>query len=669
VGYDKCLTCQPTLLLHEHQCLQYCPKGMYANQTLGGCLQCSTGCETCYGDQSYQCLKCDSGLFLAGSSCVAQCPASYYQVNDTQEEGGGQCRRCHWTCEQCESSTSHDCSLCITGLYKEETQCVQKCSDGAWQNPALRTCEQCHAACVTCLGPNQDQCTSCREGYRISRSRCVPTCPEGQYNDQDSCKKCDETCQNCIGPHASNCTSCSTSRHLLGTQCVSECPKGFYQYYDSGQELCKACTNVGCAACADNDQCTECSPGYQLQGEQCINTCQTGEFLQDGACAVCSGECSTCTGPENTQCLSCKEPALNELITKYAINSTMYCGECSSGCELCSKPYNNYCLSCHAPLALHHDDTVVAGRASCVAACPVGTFLTSSKGGLAQCVQCHDTCSECSGQDMRSCTSCGQGLVLEAGMCIAACTSSFYKTGSVCEPCSNLCASCSGPESDKCLSCPPGQLHKGQTCVEECPEGFFVNEEEQTCEQCFPTCNQCTGPSSHQCTKCIAGFTMSGGRCTSTCSEGLYNDKDLNYCKPCHVSCLNCTDSGTGACLSCKAPLAKNPSTNECWPCCRAGGSEHCCYCGHSPLTCTQHVNNSTMREDTGASPVKIAAVLAVMVAITAFFGGLGLLLRRWCRVGRPVNYTLLSSRDQEPDYDNLINSYHDESEMASVQT
>ena len=43
--------------------------------------------------------------------------------------------------------------------------------------------------------------------------------------------------------------------------------------------------------------------------------------------------------------------------------------------------------------------------------------------------------------------------------------------------------------------------------------------------------------------------------------------------------------------------------------------------------------------------------VSAIMVAITAFFGGLGLLLRRWCKVGRPVNYTLLSSRDQVASY------------------
>ena len=134
----------------------------------------------------------------------------------------------------------------------------------------------CHFSCLTCSASiDPDYCTACATGFILSGSMCIPQAPPGQV---------------------------TTSGGSLGSTCnPSE--------YMNADRLCKPCP-TNCADCTSPfGMCTSCNGGYVLSvSKVCTPTCPSGEYplpSSPNTCNNCHMSCSTCSGPLETNCLTC----------------------------------------------------------------------------------------------------------------------------------------------------------------------------------------------------------------------------------------------------------------------------------------------------------------------------------------------------------------------------
>ena len=219
----------------------------------------------------------------------------------------------------------------------------------------------CSDICATCDGPTPNDCTSCNTGLYLSIiNTCENNCPSGTFPDDtsQSCQGnsslvllminyffivCDTTCLTCSGPLSANCTSCDTADQtpfLYNSKCYTTCPDGtypntpdskcyrIYRIFPFSEVLMMvlflACSD-SCATCTgpNPNDCTSCHSGLYLS---IINTyedeCTSGTF-PDTLSQSCQGNssllllminyffiacdttCQTCSGPSNTNCLTC----------------------------------------------------------------------------------------------------------------------------------------------------------------------------------------------------------------------------------------------------------------------------------------------------------------------------------------------------------------------------
>ncbi|XP_039287405.1 epidermal growth factor receptor [Nilaparvata lugens] len=236
-------------------------------------VQCSL--EGCWGPGPDQCLACKN--YQLGTTCLEDCDA----VAGMYKAGGNMCMPCH---EECES---------------------------------------------TCHGPGPDKCTRCK--HVKDGPFCVQTCPDSKYNASGECRPCHANCiGGCDGPHntigPSGCKSCEkafindniTVEHCL--QKNESCPDGYYHEWVGPQEQgrlqplagkgvcrkchprCRRCTNYGFHI----QVCQECA--QYKRGEQCEDECPSDHFAHEltQECKPCSVECRGCFGPDNSQCLNCR---------------------------------------------------------------------------------------------------------------------------------------------------------------------------------------------------------------------------------------------------------------------------------------------------------------------------------------------------------------------------
>ena len=85
---------------------------------------------------------------------------------------------------------------------------------------------------------------------------------------------CSESCATCTGPNQNDCTSCDAGLYLSINTCVDECPSGTFP--DDTSQSCEGCSS------------------FLLKQEE------LKFFFID-----CNAECLMCSGPLNTDCMSC----------------------------------------------------------------------------------------------------------------------------------------------------------------------------------------------------------------------------------------------------------------------------------------------------------------------------------------------------------------------------
>ncbi|KAE8748948.1 hypothetical protein FOCC_FOCC004353, partial [Frankliniella occidentalis] len=327
----------------------------------------------------------------------------------------------------------------------------------------LHDCDHECLEAAGCYGKGPTACLACKH-YKLDNA-CVSRCPPRSYLSKDaSCLPCHESCETCAGPGPDSCLSCAPA-HLRVTDlavCLQQCPDGYFE--DSEKGVCIPCA-ANCVSCSDQpDRCTVCAPRLLMHGSKCYAACPPGTFnITSDKCQECHSSCDTCSGPDETQCISC--PA-----GRYFLSGT-----CLRGC----------------PEGWHPDK-----HAQECAACALGCTLCTNSG----------------------CLVCAQGWVLgPEGRCSregsGRCKDGEHmdqQTGH-CAPCDAGCLTCHGTGADACLTCAATtpMLYAGR-CYPLCPDGSYQHLA-STCQRCPHTCRTCV--SRQNCTACAPGLELQSGQC------------------------------------------------------------------------------------------------------------------------------------------------------------
>lgn len=216
-------------------------------------------------------------------------------------------------------------------------------------------------------------------------------------------------------------------------------------YRSACPSQCSACSipNFTVISTYSQVQCTACLPGSVLSGGSCVSQCPIGQFVgSDGlTCQPCNSSCSTCAG-SSTFCLTCAQSGL------YALNGT-----CTSSC-----PASTFTQASSVSSSANFSTSV----------------STSSTGGT--CSSCHPDCQTCSGSRFDQCTSCppSRPVKTASGRCLQTCSKGQFwdEVSGECQGCANGCASCADAAANMCLSCVEGMiLQAGQCVASSCPGG------------------------------------------------------------------------------------------------------------------------------------------------------------------------------------------------------
>ncbi|KAL4508873.1 hypothetical protein ABPG73_006259 [Tetrahymena malaccensis] len=242
---------------------------------------------------------------------------------------------------------------------------------------------------------------------------------------------------------SSQCSSCKTNSSMgLNNQCL--CNDGYYFYYNPSNldGECIQCNPV-CSKCVGPSiyDCLVCSTNkyYSIFSKACVTQCLSNEFifansvLVQNECHQCDNSCLTCQGPNNTDCLTCKNSYYQDSVSKlcvaqcqsnqYQINNPstgqIMCMPCDLTCLTCKNQGPDQCTACSQGKFLY--------SSYCLPACP-NNYQTNQKTNtcdlcqkfiVPQCQACHITCKQCTygKTDNNSCTSCYETKQLIDSQC------------------------------------------------------------------------------------------------------------------------------------------------------------------------------------------------------------------------------------------------------------
>lgn len=210
--------------------------------------------------------------------------------------------------------------------------------------------------------------------------------------------------------------------------------------------------------------------------EVCSLSCENSQYkdVDQRLCKSCDISCLTCSGPSESDCLSCSESLYHEKGGKEA-------GKCSAVCPspLFSSHLTNFCV-----------DT-----------CPLNYW------GNIETKKCENSCLSIS-------------------------TFKNYQT-KICEPCHSSCLTCEGASNCQCLSCPKGLYFLDNECVSDCGPQKFGNSSDNTCQPCASPCLLCSTPDGPGlCTACGSSLFLNNNECLSQCETNKSRMKQIENALP-----------------------------------------------------------------------------------------------------------------------------------------
>lgn len=269
-----------------------------------------------------------------------------------------------------------------------------------------------------------------------------------------------------------------------------------------------------------------CSGNGACRGTGCA--CLAGYYGTDCG-KQCHVTCSSCSGPEAEDCLSCFDQALlSPLGTCECPIGLLYSAEnrscvwdtltCHPQCLTCSGPTSTNCLSCFQ--SAHIDE-----NSSCE--CETGLIWSQE---AEKCLPCAPHCLACVGPAENDCIQCFAHAELTAQPGACHCEHGFFPDISGCSPCNSVCSTCESDEIDACLSCKAAsaRLINGK-CT--CLAGFYLMISGEECLSCYPTCSSCYGPSAYHCIACGIASVLDPVSNQCICEEGFIRSPDLTACQ------------------------------------------------------------------------------------------------------------------------------------------
>ncbi|XP_036973954.1 proprotein convertase subtilisin/kexin type 5 isoform X2 [Acanthopagrus latus] len=315
---NDCDTCaDPEATLHNGACLAACPSHTYRDALTGECKDCDASCLTCSGPHAGSCTSCRDDQKLDGH---AHCQPSANKCSPRQyADRDGECHPCHKYCHGCSGPGKSHCLSCNQRHLLLNGTCVAECPAGYYQDESGQKCEPCHPSCQSCVGGHSHECLACKTHLFREGKECVETCQHSHYGNTASrtCEKCDPSCGECIGGGEDSCLSCPPGLIYLRKEgrCLPSCPQG--SYHDAAHRTCEPC-HASCRACSgeDSQSCDSCFPGYLLSDGVCESMCDVGRYpVMKGsghACEDCDSSCLECRGPGPANCTECPSQAILE---------------------------------------------------------------------------------------------------------------------------------------------------------------------------------------------------------------------------------------------------------------------------------------------------------------------------------------------------------------------
>ncbi|KAJ8413952.1 hypothetical protein AAFF_G00065500 [Aldrovandia affinis] len=622
---DQCTSCKSGFHLNEvtNGCVSSCGEGSYLEHDGNVCRKCGENCRKC--TSSTICSECKPGMTLQGNKCLMSCDAGSYYNGHRRT-----CEPCHRACATCAGTGMEACNKCAESYYMEEWKCVQSCSAGFYlaeqtsdSGEPQKICKKCDASCYSCSGPGERNCSTCVSGYNLEAGVCVVSTickdaneeswAEGSFcvlvKKNNLCQRkvlqqlCCRTCSlkgNTVNYGAGKQFCPSDPRKLkemsqeifirelrfsagsfkipkssrtrgtstFGSRKLGEMDRrsGAYRSanrpaqqapvreYLTEQDRCHLC-DATCYKCTgpENTDCISCGLTRYFDGGRCAFQCSLGKYALDGQCHLCHHTCEDCDdgGPDN--CTSCDQDKFK--VDRYlfqgqcrdACPEAHYhsrektCAPCGENCNLCTSGHT--CLRCAAS---YYPKDGVCVRLDC------GEGEVEDP-DYEDCLPCEEGCKKCFSVNPEHCISCREGFYKYDLKCYKTCPDKMYSfsTDMSCEPCDDNCVSC---DDSQCYWCEDGLFLSDDKCVKECVEGFYGDEESQECEPCHSECRTCGGPNYDDCDTCEEGVTLVEGKCVvvrKTCPENSFLT-DANVCAECHPSCKSCSGAGKNQCNTCE---------------------------------------------------------------------------------------------------------------------
>ena len=187
-------------------CSLTCPAGEFISTLVPNkCQPCSSTCVTCsILAENCTSLSCAQNNFFLNNSCLRTCPDTYY--TDTALR---RCLECTLGCQTCYGSGLTKCTKCTSDgsqqfyLQVEVDECAPQCKSGEFADALTLACVPCNSACATCT--SLTVCQSCQSvngrAYFLSGAQCTVTCPSIQFGKTVGfvCTNCHEGCKTCFG--------------------------------------------------------------------------------------------------------------------------------------------------------------------------------------------------------------------------------------------------------------------------------------------------------------------------------------------------------------------------------------------------------------------------------------------------------------------------------------
>ncbi|EWS73247.1 B-box zinc finger protein (macronuclear) [Tetrahymena thermophila SB210] len=463
------------------------------------------------------CVQCRTGYFLYNGQCYQNCPPNTIKtINQTE---------------------CVDISLCtysknLSSIFISQYNCGN-CEKGYYDSN--QSCTMISTLCITC---------SLCAGYVIDNNQCILQCPKQTYTNGGVCKTCDDP--NCLICSKNSCSKCNVGNYLQ-------------------DGACQSCIQ-NCSVCSNGNECDTCSDGYYLveDSKVCTQKCPLGYFLDKIGlkCLKCSQQnCDKCIDKSQTSCQQCNKNSileLNQCVGICTSDSQSKCFNCDESCSTCSGPNSSQCIQCAADYKRYKE--------LCYKTCPDYTFYDENQ---KQCVDCYDNknCLQCSSKEQGFCLKCNENsTVLVKGQCLTPCLDTQFRSNidSTCKDCPINCVKCLLQNSIDdtgiiCQKCNENStvLVKGQ-CLTPCLDTQYRSNIDNSCKNCPKNCSKCILKNTIDdtgiiCQKCNSKYFLFYQTCIGQCPLSFYQDELNQICIPCDdKNCEDCQNNYK-ICRKCKS--------------------------------------------------------------------------------------------------------------------